>query len=90
MLDDAGQRHFRSVTGLIVYLSLDRPDVQFAAKSLSRMLGKATSVSVERAKRVARYLVGSSNLAQEISGSNLTRDKAGHMEAKVACGTDSD
>ena len=48
---------FRSIAARVNYLSLDRPDMQFAAKELCRMMARPTTGCWGKLKRLARYLV---------------------------------
>jgi len=49
---------FRGLAATVNYMSLDRFDTQFAGKELCREMAKPTLLSMVRAKRAARYLVG--------------------------------
>ena len=49
---------FRGLAATMNYMSSDRYDTQFAGKELCREMSKPTSLSMVRAKRAARYLVG--------------------------------
>lgn len=57
-LNDADRTLYRSVTMRINYLSLDRPDLSFAAGSLARGMKTPTTKHLEDLKRVGRYLRG--------------------------------
>ena len=46
----------RGQIGVVLYLSHDRIDIQFAAKQLARDLSKPSTLTVKRLKRVAKYL----------------------------------
>ena len=56
MLSDRQVTEYRDLTTRGNDLSLDRPDIIFAAKELSRDTAKPTTASWERSKRFARYL----------------------------------
>ena len=49
---------YRSVTMRVNYLSLDRPDLLFAAGSLARGMKSPTTEDLEELKRVGRFLRG--------------------------------
>ena len=49
---------YRTLVGRLLYLSLDRADVQFAVKELSRHLQNLTEQSWGKLKRLGRYLKG--------------------------------
>jgi len=53
-----GTRYRRAVAR-INYLALDRPDIGFASKELSRSMSKPTEIDVVKLKRLLRYLKGS-------------------------------
>ena len=48
---------FRALAARANYLSLDRPDIQFATKEICRDMSKPTSRSMAKMKRLARYLL---------------------------------
>ena len=50
--------HFRGITALANYLSLDGPDCQFSAKEVCRIMAQPTELGVQDAKRLARYFIG--------------------------------
>ena len=52
-----GARNFRGVAARANYLSLDRPDVQYAAKESSRDMAQPVRDSWNKLKRLARYLL---------------------------------
>ena len=54
ILDDAQQSEFRRLVGRLLWISLDRPDLQYAVKALSRRLGRATPDDKVALKRVGR------------------------------------
>ena len=62
------QKKFRSIVGLLMYLSSDRPDCQYATKELSRRLNKATEVDEGACKRMCRYIVGTSSFGIKYEG----------------------
>ena len=50
---------FRGLAARASYLSLDRPDIQFATKEICRELAKPTERGMQKMKRLARYLLQS-------------------------------
>ena len=56
-LESADATQFRSIAARVNYLSADRPDLQFAAKELCRMMARPTAGCWAKLKRLARYLV---------------------------------
>jgi hypothetical protein len=88
-LDPDGQKTFRSAVGILLYLSFDRGDVQFAVKELSRRLGKATPTDMCGAKRVVRYLLGTSSFGTKFEGS-LCSTRCGKQAICVETFCDSD
>ena len=57
MLDAAGVRKHRSLVMRAAYLSLDRPDISEATKTLCRSMQFPTSADEAAVKRLGRYLV---------------------------------
>jgi len=55
-LDGMAGRRYRGVAARGNYLSLDRMDLQFAAKEACRQMAKPRASGQERMKRIARYL----------------------------------
>ena len=50
-------KRYRSIAAVVNYMSLDRPDLQFAASLLGRSMARPTVASEARLKKAARYLV---------------------------------
>ena len=57
-LDGEAATMYRALSARLLYLSMDRPEVAFAAKELCRHFAHPTKVGVEALKRAARFLVG--------------------------------
>ncbi|GJT32634.1 retrovirus-related pol polyprotein from transposon TNT 1-94 [Tanacetum coccineum] len=53
---------FRSIVGSLLYLTISRPDLAFAASFLSRFMGEPSSSRLGAVKRVLRYVKGSLDL----------------------------
>ena len=56
-LTEAGSKRYRSLAAVVNFLSLDRPDLQYAASVLGRSMSPPTVKVEARLKRVARYLL---------------------------------
>ena len=48
---------YRGAAARCNFLGLDRPDIQYAAKEVSRGMAKPTTADLMRLKRLARYLI---------------------------------
>ena len=48
---------FRAVVGILMYISTDRPDIQYVVNELSGIMSKPTQRSWEAAKHLVRYLI---------------------------------
>ena len=57
-LEGETARDFRMVAARCNYLSLDRPDIQFAVKESCRDMSSPTTGSLRRLKRIGKYLQG--------------------------------
>ena len=57
-LDPEDHRLFRACAARANYLSLDRPDITFAAKECCRHMMKPTRRAMSALKRITRYLMG--------------------------------
>jgi len=55
-LDETMARSYRRLAATVNYISLDRPDLQFAASVLGRTMSRPTAASWANLKKVARYL----------------------------------
>ena len=53
--------YFRSLISCLMYLSATRPDIQFAVSLLSRFMHCATEMHLQAAKRVLRYIKGTTD-----------------------------
>ena len=60
---DAGEhRRFRAIVGILMYMSTDRPDIQYATNELAMCMATPTERAMEGAKHVVRYLLGTRDL----------------------------
>ena len=64
-LDKAEASRYRALAARINYLSLDRADLQFAAKTISRNMARPREHDWGGIKRLARYLVGAPRAVQQ-------------------------
>lgn len=60
---------YRKIIGSLQYLSLTRPDISFSVNRLSQYLNAPTTIHMQAAKRILRYLKGTTD-----HGLHLTRD----------------
>ena len=63
-LDEAGAKLYRTVCGKLMFVALERVDVQYAAKECSRGMSKPTKGDFVRIKRVVRYLKTTAHFEQ--------------------------
>ena len=61
MLNDEQAAVFRSGLGLALYLAMDRPDIQFAVKTLSSYMARPSVKALSALKHLASYLDGSAD-----------------------------
>ena len=64
-LEAAEATKYRALAARLNYLSLDRPDLQHAAKETSKCMSSPRQGDWTKLKRVARYLMGAPRLVQE-------------------------
>ena len=57
-LDDEASTIYRALSARLLYLSMDRPEVAFAAKELCRHFAHPTKLGVDALKRAVRFLIG--------------------------------
>lgn len=57
-LDGEASTMYRALSARLLYLSMDRPEVAFAAKELCRHFAHPTKTGVEALKRAVRFLLG--------------------------------
>lgn len=61
-LDEEGERvdetFYKQIVGNLMYITTTRPDLQFSVSHLSRYMSKPTTLHLQVAKRVLRYLRG--------------------------------
>ena len=59
-------RNFRTCVGKAMYLSHHRPDIQHSVNTLSRSMRNPTVIAMRRLKKLTRYLLGTSEVYQEL------------------------
>jgi len=57
-LDNEQAALFRSGLGLVLYIAMDRPDLQFAVKTLSSYISKPSTKAMAALKHLTSYLDG--------------------------------
>lgn len=57
-LDNEQAALFRSGLGLVLYIAMDRPDIQFAVKTLSSYMSKPSTKAMAALKHLTSYLDG--------------------------------
>ena len=57
-MDSNEASRFRGIAARAMYLSLDRPDIAFAAKEAARSMAKPVKSDWAKLKRLARFLIG--------------------------------
>ncbi|XP_021767672.1 uncharacterized protein LOC110731802 [Chenopodium quinoa] len=72
---------YQRLVGKLIYLTITRPDIAFTVHNLSQFMHSPTSAHFQAAKRVLRYLSGSSD-----QGILLSSDKG--AELKAYCDSD--
>ena len=59
-------RNFRTCVGKAMYLSHHCPDIQHSVNTLSRSMRNPTVIAMRRLKKLTRYLLGTSEVYQEL------------------------
>ena len=59
-----GDKKFRGLAARLNYLALDRPDLQYASKCISRYMTRPCEKGWKMIKRVGRYLIGHGRMVQ--------------------------
>ena len=66
-LEPQDSSSYRSIIGLLLYLSRDRLDIMFTVKELSAAMSKPTLCALQRLKRLMGYLKFSGNIGLKLS-----------------------
>jgi len=63
--DDQGvqvdESYYRQIVGSLMYLTTTRPDMMFSVSLISRFMSRPTELHLQAAKRILRYLQGTTN-----------------------------
>ena len=59
-------RIFKTCVGKAMYISHHRPDIQHSVNTLSRSMRNPTTIAMRRLKKLTRYLLGTSEVYQEL------------------------
>ena len=70
-LDAAEHGHYRTQVGRLLWLSVDRADLQHSVMRLSRSVGAPTRRDAKALKRLVRYLIFTRRWVQHLVGSGL-------------------
>ena len=62
-LEGGDIRRFRAIVGVLMYVSTDRPDVQYAVNELAMCMSSPTERALEGAKHLTRYMLGTRDMA---------------------------
>ena len=75
---------FRGIAARAMYLSLDRPDIAFAAKEAARSMAKPMTTDWNKLKRLGRFLVGQPRLVMKYPWQANTNQVVGLSDADWA------
>ncbi|XP_017431882.1 secreted RxLR effector protein 161-like [Vigna angularis] len=53
--------YFKQIVGSLMYLTATRPDIMFSVSLISRYMSKPTELHLQAAKRILRYLKGTTS-----------------------------
>ncbi|CAE7401885.1 unnamed protein product [Symbiodinium natans] len=86
-LDPADHQTFRSVVGIILYISPDRPEIQCASRKLSSAAVKPTRFDLKCLRHVCKYLKGTVDYAIEFPrtypGTSFLEQNAGEKTSNL-------
>ena len=57
LLSEEDSAHFRRLTGMALYLSLDRPTLQFAVSDLASGMSRPKVIHMLKLRKLGKYLV---------------------------------
>eukprot|EP00435_Cladocopium_sp_Y103_P028418 s2167_g7.t1 len=77
-LNAADVSHYRSVVGMLMYLSRDRPDCMFTIKELAGRMSSPTLTSLQHLRKIVGYLKQTGDV-----GIKLIHPSPGHGKLKV-------
>lgn len=64
---------FKKMVGCLMYLTATRPDLMFAVSLISRYMAKPTELHLLAAKRILRYLKGTTGLGVFLQEGRVSR-----------------
>lgn len=64
---------YQRLIGKLIYLTITRPDIVFSVQLLSQFMQKPTTIHLQSAKRLLRYLVGTSSQGILLASSSAAR-----------------
>ena len=71
-LSDEDGKRYRSIVGMLQYLTLTRPDIAFAVNKVCQFLHSPTSIHWTTVKRILRYIRGTLRVGLKITKSKYT------------------
>ena len=77
--------HFRSLVGLLMYISQDRWDIMFAVKSLACYLSSPTELAWRALARVVGYMVWTTSFSMQMHVSSKGHSVFSHMADGEPC-----
>jgi hypothetical protein len=83
LLDNEDSTLFRSLTMRAAYLSLDRPDIAYSVRRLSRHMARPTVAAMKAFKRLGRYLLHAPRLVLDFPWRKV-------LDKELVCDTDAD
>jgi len=83
-LDGAAATQYRATAARANYLALDRPDMAFAVKELTRSMANPTTYDVTNLKRLARYLKGAPRAVMTYEWQERPQDLDGYADSDWA------
>jgi hypothetical protein len=84
LLDDKGRATYMEMVGSLLYLAVcTRPDINQAVGALARYMSKPTAAHLEAAKRVLRYVAGTSQMGI-VFGGTKTATLHGYCDSDFA------
>ena len=70
-LESSEATEYRAIAARLNYLSLDRPDIQYAAKNVARFMSAPKQYDWKALKRVGRYLRGAGRFVQQFEWQDI-------------------
>ena len=89
-ISDDQRTQLRALAARANYLALGRPDLAFSSNGLCRDFASPTKLSVEKLKRLARYVVHQSRLTWQFNFQDASDDNLDHLKCFVDIRTSQD